>query len=453
MPPPSAEDPTAAEQPSRLVREAIAELDGRAGQAGAPDPTELCVDGLSVRELAERFETPLYVFSAAALRRRVQRVREALGEAIELLWSVKANPSLAVTTCLREAGAGAEIASLGELEVALAAGHAPAALRFAGPGKSEHELEQALARGLGTFHAESLDELRDLDRLARARGGHPAGVAIRVNLPQQLAGSRMRMGGQSSRFGIDAEQVPEAVRAIVAADGLALRGLHVYGGTQCFDADAFVGHAAALLERAERWERELSVQFDEVDLGGGFGVAVFDGDPTFDLDAAARGLRPLIERHHRPGRRWFVELGRYLAAPAGVFVARVLRHKLSGGERQLALDGGMHQAAAHAGVGTIVRRPPLAVAVHAPLASDVAPVHCGGPLCTPADQFGKGLMLPDLAPGDLVALLHAGAYGLTFSPHGFLSHPTPAEVLVDAGEARVVRQRGDVGDALRGQRP
>ncbi|MCK5943110.1 MAG: alanine racemase [Planctomycetes bacterium] len=420
----------------------------RALGAAADEP--LHIDGAAVRELAERFGTPLYAFSATALRARVAAVQQALGPRFELLWSVKANPSVAVTRCLRLAGAGAEVASTGELEVALAAGHDAAALRFAGPGKTDLELDDALRRGLGTFHVESLDELAALANLAATRDAC-ADVALRVNLPQQLAGSRMRMGGESSRFGIDADQVPDAVRAIRATPSLRLRGLHVYGGTQCFDAAAFVAHADALCDRAAEWERELDVRFDELDLGGGFGVAVFDGDPTFDLDAAGAGLRDLLARHDRAGRRWFVELGRYLAAPAGVFVARVVRTKTSGDRLHAVLDGGMHQAAAPAGLGTIVRRPPLIVAAE-PRAGAPLAVTVGGPLCTPADQFCEQLELPPLQRGDLVAILNAGAYGLTYSPSRFLSHPAPAEVLVDDGEPQLIRDRGAATDAVRDQR-
>lgn len=406
--------------------------------------------------LAESFGTPLYVFSADSLRRRVERIRAALGPRFELLWSVKANPSIAVTKCLRLAGTGAEIASAGELEVALAAGHLAEHLRFAGPGKSDAELTTALTRGLGTFHVESLDELQQLAHLS---GEHqlasehpgPAGVAIRVNLPQELKGSRMRMGGRSSRFGIDAEHVPDAVRMIQAHDALTLRGLHVYGGTQCFDANAFVAHATALTEQAARWEEQLGVRFDELDLGGGFGVAVFQGDPTFDLELAAAGLHKLLAQHDRQGRRWFIELGRYLAAPAGVFLSRVVRQKISGEQQHVVLDGGMHQAAAAAGLGTIVKRPPLLVAAEQLQEPTTQPVTIGGPLCTPADQFADQLELPKLQTGDLVAILNTGAYGLTYSPTGFLSHATPAEVLVEDGKPRVVRSRGLPQDALRGQ--
>jgi diaminopimelate decarboxylase len=401
-------------------------------------------------DLARRFGTPLYVFDAAVLRQRLAAVQLALGPRVRVLWSIKANPSVAVTRVLRIAGAGCEIASLGELHVALAAGHAAADVRFAGPGKTAAEFAAALPAGLGTVHAESLAEIELLAAAATALDRR-VDTALRINLPQELAGSRLRMGGKSSRFGIDEDQVPVAVAAVQRHRCLRLTGLHIYGGTQCFDAAAFLRHAAALCQRAADWERELGVAFTDIDLGGGFGVASYAGDPEFDLAAAGTGLRQLIAAHDRPDRRWFVELGRYLAGPAGTFLTRVVRTKHSGGQLHAIVDGGLHQHAAAAGVGTVLRRPPLLVRADDPSRRTGDPVTVGGPLCTPADQFAEQLPLGPLGADDVLAIHNSGAYGLSYSPTGFLSHPTPAEVMVDGADIRVVRERGQPTDVLRGQ--
>lgn len=428
--------------PDRAVAAALAEL-------GCPHGP-LAVGGIAAAELAERHGTPLYVFDGAVLRERLGRVRAAMGDRIEVLYSLKANPSVAVAALLRQAGAGCEIASLGELEVARAAGFDPRTLRFAGPGKTTDELAAALEHGLGTFHVEGAGELRELAALA-ARRGIRADVALRVNPGAGPSGSRLRMAGASSRFGIDLAQVPALLAEARELPALRVRGLHVYGGTQLFDAQAFVQQATTLVDHATAWERELGIALDELDLGGGFGIATYAGDGSFDLDAAAAGIRDLVARHDRPGRRWFVELGRYLCGPAGVYLTRVVRTKESGGIRHAVVDGGMHHCAAAAGVGTVLRRPALLVAAADPLGTGPAQT-VGGVLCTPQDQFAEALPLPTLREGDLVAVLHAGAYGTTFSPTGFLSHPSPAEVLVDGGGSRVVRTRGIPADALRGQR-
>jgi diaminopimelate decarboxylase len=419
-------------------------------ELGCGKSDQLTIGGIAASELADRHGTPLYVFDAAVLRRRLARVQAALGARVRVLYSVKANPSLAVTRCLREAGAGAEIASLGELHLARAAGHAPADLRFAGPGKTDAEIEGAVAAGLGCFHVEAEGEVASIAAAARRRD-KAVRVAVRVNLPQELSGSRLRMGGRSSRFGVDEDQVPSLLALIRDEPALQLAGLHVYAGTQSFDANAFVKHAALLVAHATRWERECRVLLRELDLGGGFGVAAFAGDPSFDLAAAGQGIQDLVRAH--ADRTWFVELGRFLCAPAGVYLTRVVRQKRSGGTTQVVVDGGMHHHAAAAGVGSVLRRSPLLAHATALRSAAGTAATLGGPLCTPADQFAEQAMLPDLSPGDLVAVLNAGAYGLTFSPTLFLSHPAAAEVMVDAGMARIVRHRGDVTDVLRGQEP
>lgn len=427
---------------------AVAAALGRFGTDGAT----LTIDGLRVTELAERFGTPAYLFSARVLQQRVAMTQAALGARVRLLWSIKANPSLALTRILAAAGVGAEIASLGELQIALAAGMPAAALRFAGPGKTDADLAAALAAGLGCFHVESLDELQALAALAAGRG-IVANVALRINLPGTATGSRLRMSGRSARFGIDADDVPQVLARLRTLPGVRLVGLHTYGGTQSFAADAFVAQAALLAAAAAAWERTAGVRLDEIDVGGGFGVPTYCGDPEFDLAAAGAGLQQVLAAHDRAERTWFVELGRWLAAPAGIYLTRVVRCRQSGGQKFAVLDGGLHQCAAAAGVGTVLRRPPLLV--HAGALSDGPQelVAVGGPLCTPADQFADSVAMPPLRTGALVAVLNAGAYGLTFSPTGFLSHPAPPEILIENGAARVVRERGSATDALLRQHP
>lgn len=424
----------------------------RALQAlGCTDADQLRIGGLKARDLLQQYGSPLYVFDLDLVRSRALAVRAGLGPRIGLLWSIKANPNLAVTKTLRAAGCGIEIASLGELEVALRAGHDPAAIRFAGPGKTDAELDTAVRQGIGCVHAESADEVDALANAAR-RHHRRQSIAVRVNIPGELHGARLRMSGASSRFGVDAEQVPALLRRIHDDPSLELRGLHAYSGTQGFDASAFVQQAHRLAELADRWERELHVPLRELDLGGGFGMAHYLGDPEFDFAAAMQGLGQLLARHDRPDRRWFVELGRYLVAPAGVYLATVTRTKVSGGTQHLVLDGGLHHCGIAAGQGTVLRRPPLVVATGALAKAATESYQIGGPLCTPQDQFAGTLQLPPLRHGDPIAVLAAGAYGLSYSSTGFLSHATPAEVAVEGGSARIVRDRGNPSDALRGQR-
>lgn len=411
----------------------------------------LAIGGVPARELVERFGSPLFVYDAAALRARIAAVRDAFGGRVGILLALKANPSLALARVARDAGAGAEVASAGEIRIAAAAGFDGALVQFSGPGKSDVDLDVAL-EAKARVNLESEREHARLSARARARGIVPE-VAIRVNPNIAQGGSRLRMADASSRFGVDRERVPDLARAIVADGACRLVGLHQYGGSQSFDAETWVASAATLLAVARDVEQAAGVELHSLNLGGGFGWPVYDGDPVFDLTGAGRGVAELLDRTHHPFET-HVELGRYLLAGGGVYLTRVVDAKQSGGRRQIVLDGGMHHFGAASGLGAVMRRAYSILHADRPDAREsLEPVSLGGPLCTPADRIGKDLSLPHLEVGDVVAVLNAGAYGLTFSPTLFLGHPTPAEVLVDHGQPRVIRDRGSPEDALHHQRP
>jgi diaminopimelate decarboxylase len=439
--------PAAPLDPARdpAARSLLAEL-------GSEHTADLRLGGVAAIDLVREFGSPLYAYDAALLRRRARAVQAALGPRIGLLHSIKANPSLALASILRACGCGAEIASLGELHLALAAGHAAKDLRFAGPGKTDAELHAAVHAGLERFHVESADELLALQQVAAA-SGRRLEVAVRVNLTQSQRAGRMRMAGSGARFGVDEAEAAALLESCRAQDHVAVIGLHSYAGTQNFDAERFVAGATDLCALAERLRRDTGWPLPELNFGGGFGSPAFVGDPQFDLDAAAAGLAELRAKHDGAGRSFWVELGRYLTGPCGVYLCTVVRKKQSAGRTHLALDGGMHHAAAAAGIGSVLRSAPLLVHATRLQAQADEEVAVGGPLCTPLDRFGDALLLPHSETGDLLAVLGAGAYGLSYSPHSFLSHPTPAEALVEDGKARVIRARGEVQDVLRGQRP
>lgn len=411
---------------------------------------ELVVGGLPVSELAESFGTPLYVYDRGGFERRLAEVRAALGPRVEVLFALKANPSVGVAQVFREAGAGAEVASAGEIVIARRAGFEGAQMQFAGPGKHGADLEHALAAGI-TLNVESPGELEAIAEAAAARGVE-AQVALRVNPPTSTSGSRMRMSGGSAKFGIDVDLLPEVARRATALAPVRLVGLHTYAGTQTFDAEGWLSHAASLLDAARDVEAATGEPLERLNFGGGFGVPLFPKDSPFDLEGAGRGLQELLAKDARDDRRYAVELGRYLVAEAGIFLTRVIYLKESQGTRHAILDGGMNQHAAAAGVGSVFQRSFPVVKANDLQAEEATGCRLGGPLCTPADAFPDVPGLPELSPGDLVAFLASGAYGLTFSNVLFLSHPLPAEVLVDGDRAMVLRERGTPEDAVRGQR-
>lgn len=415
----------------------------------ASTSSHLVVGQHDANELAERFGTPLYVFDAAVARARLRSVLDAMGGRVSVLFALKANPNAALARVLRRGGAGVDVASAGEILVALRAGFSGDQMHFAGPGKHGDDLRLALEHGV-TMNVESLAELRAISAAAVA-ADREARVALRVNPPAAHAGSRMRMSGGSAKFGVDTELLDPVARAASALPRIKLVGLHTYAGTQTFDHEGWLANARFLVETAHALEDELALELESLNFGGGFGVPLSEKDDDFDLAAAGAGLREIVEKD-RPGRRHLVELGRFLVAVAGVYLTRVVYAKESAGKPYVIVDGGMNQHAAAAGLGSVIRRPfPMLKANGLDEPAAEVPLSIGGPLCTPADAFPTSPEMPSLAPGDLVAFLASGAYGLTFSNTLFLGHPTPAEVLVDGERADVVRARGDLEDVLRGQ--
>jgi diaminopimelate decarboxylase len=434
-----------------------------AGQLGGVADGAFAPSGIPIEELAARFGTPFYLYDATVVVDQVRRVREALGT--DVLYSVKANPSLAICQLIAaEPGLGAEVASAGELAVALAAGFDPGSIVFAGPGKTDDELARLVEAGILADHVESLAEI---DRLAAVAGrvapDRPVGVALRLNPTAQLLGAQMRMGGTASQFGIDEADLDAAVGRVARYSQLSLRGIHVYTATQVFDAAALVEHCRNVLELALATADRLGRPLEEVDLGGGFGIPYFEKDVPLDLEAVGQGVRSLLATYRSDPRlagcRGLCELGRYLVADAGIYVTRIVDAKVTRGRSFVITDGGMsHHLTATGTMGQVFRKafPLINLSRMDVEAADAASrptrrVTVAGPLCTPLDTFGTDVELVDPHVGDLIGVCSSGAYGYSASNLGFLSHPAPAEVLLQRGQAILLRPAGTPDDVLRGQ--
>ncbi|GAA0271554.1 L-glutamyl-[BtrI acyl-carrier protein] decarboxylase [Methylorubrum aminovorans] len=402
----------------------------------------LHVGGLPLTDLAEEFGTPLFVYDAEVMRRTYRALRAALAGFAEIDYSVKANPNPAVIRVFHEEGAGAEIASGAEFAAALEAGVPPEKILFAGPGKGAADLDRVVAGGIGEIHLENREEILRVAAAAE-RHGVTVRVALRINPGAAAQGGAMRMGGKPSPFGFDEEEMEAAIDAVEAQGPLRLIGLHLFAGTQGLKAETLLGQWAYGLGLAARIAGRTGRPLETIDLGGGLGIPYFSGDAALDLATLRAGMPDLIATLRADpslaGARVVLEPGRYLAGPAGLYVARVLAVKESRGSRFVITDGGMHHHLAASGnLGQIVKRDfPLAAVTET--GGERAATAVVGPLCTPLDMLARAAPLPPLAEGDLVAVLQSGAYGLTASPTGFLSHPMPAELLVDGGAATVIR--------------
>jgi diaminopimelate decarboxylase len=405
---------------------------------------------IAADDLAERFGTPLFVYDADELAAQYRGFRSELDDSVDIFYSMKANPNVAVCQVLHRLGAGAEVSSIVELATAQRAGVPAERIIFLGPSKSTEEL-RACARGeAGLLVAESLAELDQYDALVAETGNDARQVLLRVNPEFSVKGAGLTMGGKPRQFGIDEAELMACGPLTGRWPRLRVVGIQAYMGTRILSESVITANTERIFELAERLTQHLGIPMEKVDIGGGLGVAYFDGERDLDPVLLAKGLNALVRAFHErnPHTRVLMELGRYLTATAGTYVVRVRYVKESFGEPFAVADGGTNHHMAAVGIGSFVKRNFPVALVNRDAPPDERPWNVSGPLCTPNDLLVKKAALPRLRPGDLIGVARSGAYGPSASPGLFLSHGFPAEVLVMGGDAHLVRRRDTVDDLL-----
>jgi diaminopimelate decarboxylase len=408
-----------------------------------PDPFSyrdgrLCVGGLPLDEVVAATGTPAFVYdldAVATAYRRAAAAFEPIGGRV--LYAVKANANLAVLATLAGLGAGFDVVSGGELVRVLRAGGDPAATVFAGVGKTADELALAVGHGV-MVHVESADELEALQVVA-AGLGRRARFAVRVNPDVEVdTHAYIRTGHDEAKFGVAIEVADELLARAAKGDfpDLDPAGVHVHVGSQLPDPDGMAAGAKIGVEVIEAG-RAAGLPLDWLDVGGGLPID-YGGRPPLGPEVFAEALAPLVAGR---GIRLGIEPGRYLVGRAGALLARVLYRKHRSAGRMLVVDTGMHQ----------LMRPALYQAVHRVVpvraAGPANPTEVVGPICESTDVLAAAADLPDLAPGDLVAVLDAGAYGMTMASN-YNTHPRPPEIVVSGGVAAVARRRETWDDLL-----
>ena len=392
---------------------------------------ELSVGGIPLSVLAARVgTTPFYAYDRGLLTARVAELRKVLPTDVSLHYAMKANPMPAVVGHMARLVDGLDVASGAELRVALDAGMDPHEISFAGPGKSEVELAQAVAAGI-LINVESMRELGLLAGIVQ-RLGMPARVAVRVNPDFELKSSGMKMGGGPKQFGVDVEVVPEML-AWIAREGLAFEGFHLFAGSQNLRAESICEAQLKSYELALRLAEHAHTPVKFLNLGGGFGIPYFPGEKPLDLAPIGENLKSITDRIRRemPSAHVVIELGRYLVGEAGVYVTRIVDRKVSRGQVFLVTDGGLnHHLSASGNFGQVVRKN-YPVTIGNRMSDPVREVaSVVGPLCTPLDLLADRMDLPQAQVGDLAVVYQSGAYGASASPQAFLGHPACTEVLV-----------------------
>jgi diaminopimelate decarboxylase len=401
--------------------------------------TALVCDGVRLDRIAAAEGTPLYVYSAATIAARYRAIDEAFaGYPHAIHYALKANSTLAITRLLRSLGSSADANSGGEIDVAMRAGFAPSQIVFTGVGKTAAELGYAIDLGVRTINVESEGELERIDGLARARGTR-ARIALRVN-PDIDARSHPHIstGLKTNKFGIALDAVNELAHRFSKSDGLEIVGLHIHVGSQITNLDPLRSAAQAIVDLARELQRD-GIAIDHLDLGGGLGVS-YDGSAVPSAEDYAAALIPIVRES---GLSIVLEPGRNIVAPAGALVTRVVDVKnRPDGRVFVILDAGM----------TELFRPMLYNAFHRiepvqPIDAPEITADVVGPLCETSDTLGKERRLPRPSPGDLFAVLDAGAYGAVMASN-YNRRTMPAEVLVDGNKWSVIRRRQTIDDLV-----
>jgi diaminopimelate decarboxylase len=402
----------------------------------------LAVDPALLEAIAKRAGTPVYVYSANLIRAQYHALDDALqGIAHRICYSVKANGSLAVLRVLRQAGAGADIVSLGELRRVRAAGFAPDTIVFSGVGKTAAEIEEAVAAGIGFLNIESTSELDVVSAVARRFGGKVR-VGIRVN-PDVATDTHpyTKTGEKTAKFGIPFDDVVNVARRIAADEHLELRGLAMHLGSQLTAVEPYHRGTVKLLELVAAVRASGVTTLEALDVGGGLGVRYHDEQAPAPK-AFAEAVVPAIRA---AGLKLLCEPGRYLVANAGILLTRVLYGKHAGGKEFVIVDAGM----------TDFVRPSHYNAHH-----DIVPLKDGarhertvnivGPICESGDFLALDRRLPGVEPGELLAVLGTGAYGFVMSST-YNQRPRPPEVMVEGDRFFIARPRETLDDLVRGE--
>ncbi len=412
------------------------------------------IDDNRIKQLANDHGTPLYIYDKGRMLDNLNALKDALYPGASLYYAMKSNPLLGICEVFKENGTGVEVASAGELLVALKAGFDPKNIIFTSPGKTEAEIKYAIESGIKIINIDSLREASIVDRLAK-EAGSVVDVAVRLNPSACRSNAKIKMTGIPSQFGVEEEELNTGFfDEFKRYDNICLKGIQIYMGTQMLDPEDIIWNTTYAMELGIKLSKEFGFNLKYLNCGGGFGVKYFKNEQLLDMQALKEGMKKLHERmkDELKDTEVIFESGRFLMAPAGVMVTKVLYRKESKGQRFLICDGGSNIHSSSAFLGRFIRNNfPLHAIAKNTSGEETETTICG-PLCTSLDVIGQKVSLDDgVKEDDLIVIEQSGAYGYTYSPGKFLSHETPAEVLADENDDYVLRQRGSAKDILDGQ--
>lgn len=389
--------------------------------------------------IAGRYGTPAYVYDLNRLDQAYNDLLRALPSGSLIYYSLKANPHPALVRRLGGLGARLEVSSAGELAAVLAAGQSCQNVLYTGPGKTPAELGGAVAAGVRLFSAESFADIRRIGAAAERHSVH-VDCLLRVNAPDAVGGSGLRMTGTSSQFGFDYDQLTSEWSAFRPPTTVTVRGFHFFPLTNARDEATLLDEMTQSIRCAAQLSHRLSIPLELLDLGGGFAApyAVPGSRPQYVTLRAGlqKALDKWLPERDKGGPSLSFESGRYLVAECGTLLASVIDVKESKGRTFAVLDAGLNALGGLSATGRLL---PVSVGPEdtgrpgPPFTADLV-----GPLCTPLDRLGRQVKLNGLTPGDVLRVPNTGAYGLTASLLGFLSRPVATEVVVSSGDVEEI---------------
>ena len=402
---------------------------------------QLYCEKIKVSVLAERFGTPLYVYSRKTLIDHYLKLKSAFARISPLIcYSVKANSNLAILRSLVEKGAGLDIVSGGELFRALRAGCPPERIVYASVGKTDEEITAAISKGILFFNVESLSELENINRISK-RLSKKVRVAIRINPDVEAKTHKYITTGKiTNKFGIDLDSAYKILMLGSKFSNLNICGLHIHIGSQITESAPFVAAIKKVSNFINRL-RDKDLNLSYLNIGGGLGI-IYDRETPQTAKLYADMIVPLLEK---TGLKIIMEPGRFIAGNAGILVAKVLYIKTTPKKKFIIVDAGMND----------LIRPSLYSAYHNILALRKTEGHekadVVGPICESGDFLAKERFLPKFKKGDYLAVMSAGAYGFSMSSN-YNSRPRPAEVMVSRDKVTVIRKRENFLDLIRNEK-
>ena len=386
-----------------------------------------------IYRLVSESETPSFIYSRKVIERQYSLLKDNLPEKIKIFYAQKSNPNKGILNAIKDLGAGCDTASLGEMAKALDAGFPEDKIMLTGPAKTQRELAFALQRKIYSINVESLQELELLNKLAEQIGTKQE-ILVRINPPFEAGETNTIIGGMGvSKFGIDVDYVPEFIESALKMKNVVIKGIHIFNSSQILDWRKIYRNTIDVIDSAMEISSNFEIELKRLDMGGGFGIPYAQNEKELDIVTLGSKVAELLEapdyKDFLSNAELIYEPGRYLSGMSGIYITKVLYTKVSNGRKIALIDGGIHH---------LIR--PILIGQPHPIVNLTAirngrnetdKYMVAGPLCTSLDRFDTSAVLNEVHPGDILAVLNAGAYGYTESMPLFLSHKPAPEIFLN----------------------